>query len=199
MLRSAVVPLLRLILRIMGPGDPWERFPRRVPLRAFGLGAIRPFPWYFEGESLVAVTSVDEICAWLLGCEYVRDQELFHEPDFWQHPRTFERLRCGDCEDHALWAWRKLVELGLDAELVSGQWAQTCDGSGGHVWIRFRESGQEYILEAVSRTRERMVRPFEEARVDYVPHTGVDREFRSYAYYRALRSIAARPAPRPGA
>ena len=67
------------------------------------------------------------------------------------------------------------------------------------MWIRFREAGQEYILEAVSRTRERMVRPFEEARVEYVPHAGVDRAFRSYAYHGVLHSIAARPASRPSA
>src|SRR5205085_1473130 len=69
-----------------------------------------PFAWYFEGQSAVTVGSVDDVCEWLLECEYVHDPELFHEPDFWQHPRTFERLRKGDCEDHALWAWRKLVE-----------------------------------------------------------------------------------------
>src|SRR5690348_3236184 len=46
-------------------------------------------------------------------CEYVRDP--VHERDFWQHPKTFEQLRKGDCEDHALWAWRKLTELGISA------------------------------------------------------------------------------------
>ncbi len=33
----------------------------------------------------------------------------------------FRGKRRGDCKDHALWAWRKLNELGIAAELVCGQ------------------------------------------------------------------------------
>jgi predicted transglutaminase-like cysteine proteinase len=33
-----------------------------------------------------------------------------------EHPGAFERRRRGDCEDFALWAWRKLAEVGVDAE-----------------------------------------------------------------------------------
>ena len=43
--------------------------------------------------------------AWLLGCVYARDRDLFRNPDYWQHPCNFEGLRKGDCEDFALWAW----------------------------------------------------------------------------------------------
>ena len=73
--------------------DPWERLPYTVKARAFGRGSIHPFPWYFEGESAVDVKSLDDVCAWLMACQYVADPELFNESDFWQHPRTFERLR----------------------------------------------------------------------------------------------------------
>lgn len=143
---------------------------------------MHPFPWYFEGESIVQVTCVDDVCDWLLQCEYVRDPDLFNEADFWQHPRTFERLRQGDCEDYALWAWRKLVELGVEAELVSGTWHHPDGVSGGHVWIRYRHNGREFILEAVSRRREAMVRAFEDAKAEYIPHAGVDHAFQRHAY-----------------
>jgi hypothetical protein len=99
--------------------DAWERFDFDAPLHVFGNGSRHDFAWYFQGDSSVHVSSIDDVQDWLLGCEYVSDPELFNEPDFWQHPRTFEQLRRGDCEDHALWAWRKLVELGHDAHLVS--------------------------------------------------------------------------------
>ena len=69
----------------------------------------------------VPVQSIDDIVAWLQSCEYVTDLDLFHERDFWQHPGTFERLRRGDCEDFALWAWRKLAEVGIDAEFCVGR------------------------------------------------------------------------------
>jgi predicted transglutaminase-like cysteine proteinase len=148
---------------------------------------MHPFPWYFEGESIVQVTCVDDVCDWLLQCEYVRDPDLFNEADFWQHPRTFERLRQGDCEDYALWAWRKLVELGVEAELVSGTWHQPDGISGGHVWIRYRHNGREFILESVSRRRDGMVRSFEDAKAEYVPYAGVDHAFRLHAYSGYLR------------
>ena len=93
----------------------------RVPASAFGPGSQRPFAEYFEGESRVPVGSIDGIVAWLQTCEYVTDLELFHQPDVWLHPGAFERLRRGDCEDFALWAWRKLAEIGIDAEFCVGR------------------------------------------------------------------------------
>lgn len=181
-LRRALAPVKRLVARSTPAQDPWERLPYRPSPKAFPPGAVHPFPWYFEGESTVAVSGVDDLCDWLLDCEYVRDSELFNENDFWQHPRTFERLRQGDCEDYALWAWRKLVEMGIEAELVAGVWHPPNDASGGHVWVRYRYEGTEFILETVARTREHMVRTFESARAEYVPHAGVDHRFQLFAY-----------------
>ena len=45
---------------------------------------------------------LDDVFAWLAECRYETDTNLFHESDYWQHPRTFEQLRCGDCEDFAI-------------------------------------------------------------------------------------------------
>ena len=171
------------------PEDLWEPMPQRVPLQRFGAGAVRDFRWYFEGESSVRVSSVDEMCEWLLACEYVRDRDLFQETDFWQHPRTFEQLRKGDCEDHALWAWRKLVELGFDAELVTGE-AVRDDGSAiSHVWVLFTHEGVAHLLETTAGTREAMMRPVSEVRARYVPHWGItgQLESRGYAGYLARR------------
>ncbi|HEU4996892.1 MAG TPA: hypothetical protein VFT29_18875 [Gemmatimonadaceae bacterium] len=186
------MPLLRGLIRIVGVGDPWDRFPRRFPVRVFGTGSKREFRWYFEGHSSVDAQSLDDVCDWLLDCEYVSDPDLFHEPDFWQHPRTFERLKKGDCEDHALWAWRKLVELGFQAELMSGSWTQAPGEFGGHVWVRFRQENRDFVLEAVANSRERMVRPLEEVREEYEPHVGVDNEFNSYGYFGYLRELERR-------
>src|SRR5262245_50339945 len=154
--------------------------PSRVPTSRFGLGSTRRFEWYFEGTSVVAIASVEELCAWLLDCEYIADSELFQERDFWQHPRTFEQIRKGDCEDYALWAWRKLVELGMEAELVVGRWAATDPAlERHHAWVMFRKDGQEFVLESVARSADRMVRPLAEAHDEYVPHVGVDQRFQT--------------------
>jgi Bacterial transglutaminase-like cysteine proteinase BTLCP len=184
-----LAPLARLVTRRLPVRDAWERYDYRVPLSAFGSGNRHEFGWYFEGESSVAVASLDEVQEWLLACEYVQDESLFNEPDFWQHPRTFEQLRRGDCEDHALWAWRKLVELGYDADLVSGTVLRATEDTaerGGHVWVMLRENGERLVFEAVAKAKSRMVRPLEEVRDRYRPEFGVDRQRQRYAFNGAL-------------
>ena len=183
----------RFIARLLSPvadaflpavtvDDPWERFSMALPAHTFGPGSLHDFPWYFEGESRVRADSIEAVCEWLLGCEYVSDQELFNERDFWQHPRTFERLRQGDCEDHALWAWRKLVELGIDAELVSGKCNAREPNAGYHVWVVFRDAGAEFLLETAADCRASMIRPLAEVRDEYRPHVAVNARFETTAF-----------------
>src|SRR5580765_2937921 len=113
--------LKRLAARLFWHESVWEPVTMRVPASVFGPGSHQPFADYFQGESSVRVGSVEEIAAWLHTCEYVSDLELFREPDVWQHPAVFERRKRGDCEDFALWAWRKLAEIGVDAEFCVGR------------------------------------------------------------------------------
>ena len=180
-----LAPLARRLRRRSPREDPWGRFDYRVPLSAFGSGNQHDFAWYFQGESSVPVASLDEIQDWLIACEYVHDAVLFNEADFWQHPRTFEVLRRGDCEDHALWAWRKLVELGHDADLVSGTVLHGSEGSserGGHVWLLIRQDGEQFVFEAVAKAKDRMIRPLATVRDHYRPEFGVDRHKKPYAF-----------------
>ncbi len=193
--RVLLEPFIRLALRLIPVGDPWRRFARRVPLSLYGTGSQRDFGWYLEGESRVAVASVEEIQDWLLGCEYADDRELFHEHDFWQHPRTFEHLRRGDCEDHALWAWRKLVELGLDAELVSGRRLSTSganEPASGHVWVLLTRGSETVVFETVSKTRKDMLRPLSEVRTEYRPEVGVNGGRKRFAYRGYLLTLRER-------
>jgi len=90
-----------------------------------------------------------------------RDASLFRESDYWQHPHTFEQLRRGDCEDFALWAWRKLIEIGIDADLVIGRRVPPQSENSRHAWILFRRGGDEFLFEPVLCHRERSeaVRP----------------------------------------
>jgi hypothetical protein len=175
-------PLHRLIVVHTTVTDPWEPASSFLirPDR-FGAGSRKPFSWYFEGQSNVVVKDVVEICEWLTGCQYVRDSDLFREPDYWQHPLTFEQLRKGDCEDHALWAWRKMVELGVAAHFYVGQWRQDDDRTGFHAWVVFEKDGSTFLLEPVIKDVTRLVRPLDEARRDYVPHFSVDASFKMCA------------------
>jgi hypothetical protein len=154
-----------------------------VPAAAFGPESRAQFAQYFEGESTVRVRSLDDIVAWLLDCEYVTDAELFHEPDLWQHPSAFEQLRRGDCEDFALWAWRKLAEIGIDAEFYVGR---VCCGDASadwqHAWVVYRVNGTDYFFEPAARSRAQMIRLLADVMDDYVPHFAVDRRLRTSAF-----------------
>lgn len=171
-------PLLDRTVRF---DDPWERVACDVPLHRFGSGAQHDFPWYFDGASTVEASTVDAAQAWLLDCAYARDPDLFREADFWQHPCTFEQLRRGDCEDFALWTWRRLVELGYDADLVAGHCAWWREASG-HAWVVFHHDGTPHLFDPVLRDPARMIRPLDAVRDRYCPEVAVDRHFHRYAY-----------------
>jgi hypothetical protein len=183
-LRRLLSPLLRLAARLAGRESAWERVTMRVPASVFGPGSHQPFAEYFEGASSVRVRSIDDIVAWLQTCEYVTDLELFHERDFWQHPSAFERLRRGDCEDFALWAWRKLAEVGIDAEFYVGRviCADRPEIDRQHAWVVYRVNGTAFLFEPAARTPSRMIRPLADAMGEYVPHFAVNHRFDTNAF-----------------
>lgn len=193
------MPIVRLLVRLTPLDDPWERHPRAIEPHWFGAGSQRDFRWYFEGASGVQAASVDDICQWLLECRYVTDPAQFNSADHWQHPTVFEAMRQGDCEDYALWAWRKLAELGIEAELVSGK-RIVSEGEGhSHAWVLFRDRDTEFVLEAVSHTRERMVLPADEVRDEYRPHVGINTRFETTmfgGYLLTMQEKRKRPASR---
>lgn len=189
-------PFWRLLLRAIPAPDPWERVGYRVPVRKFGPGSTHDFAWYFQGTSSVSVSSLDDIENWLLGCEYVSDPDLFRVDDYWQHPQTFEQIRRGDCEDYALWAWRKLIELGYDADLVEGRclpWSPGADGNERtHAWVIFRREGESYLFETTCKTKQQMVRRLADVADVYRPEIGVDRNRKSFAFGGALVTMRER-------
>lgn len=159
----------------------WEWRHQNIPLRFYGGGADRKFEDYFSGKSGVPVSTVGDVVEWLLGCDYVSDPQQFNKRDYWQHPVEFEKSRKGDCEDFALWTWRKLVELGHDAEFMVGKWIH--DGRvGTHAWVFLRHEGEEYVFETTGRTVERIIKPHEDVLDNYVPFAAVDRELRKKVY-----------------
>jgi predicted transglutaminase-like cysteine proteinase len=179
------LPLFRIAYRYVDrDNDPWVTLAQDLPHEIFGPGSIQPFSWYFEGPSEVEVRNLDEVQSWLAGCQTVSDEELFRVEDYWQHPRTFEQLRRGDCEDHALWAWRKLTELGLDTEFVAGRarTTSTTDEFSGHAWLQIRLDEEITVFETVAKSTEPMLLPLETARQFYRPHVSINGKFQGRLY-----------------
>lgn len=164
-------PYARLVAEWVDHEDVWSF--QEVELEPRWLGSRYDFWHYLDGESNVPVESVSDICLWLTECDKRSDLELFRERDYWQHPTTFEQLRTGDCEDHALWAWRKLGELGIPAQFVIGRWQWKPESPSFHAWVTYEDDSGFHLLESMSVELEGMVRPLASAASDYVPHLSV--------------------------
>ena len=180
--RWILAPLYRLGLLLAPIDDPWERLDTAPRLQMYSAGARLDFQHYLAGPSSVTVKSIDDVMDWLLGCEYQEDEVLFAEADFWQHPTTFERLRAGDCEDFALWAWRKLIDLGVDADFVVGYCVRDGELEARHAWVMYRHDGVEYLFEPGSRSRERMIYVANDVRDRYIPQFGSNRAGKRFAF-----------------
>ena len=166
-------PIVRLSWRHKDEKDYWRSLEHPVPLMMFGAGCRNDFTWYLDGESHVTPNSLADICRWLSGCTYVDDWTLFRTDDFWQHPATFEQIRKGDCEDHALWAWRNLRRLGFDTEFMVGECLAGAT-AGQHAWVVFQNGQGQFLLESVAGDPQQMILPLRQARPLYRPHFGVD-------------------------
>ncbi len=110
------------------------------------------------------------------------DPQLFGCADYWQHPCAFEQSRAGDCEDFALWAWRKMVHLGYDAEFIAGRIVDACGEHRGHTWILFRSDGTVFLFDPVLAQRALMVMPLRMVRDSYIPEVSVGPDLKRYAY-----------------
>lgn len=187
-LRPLFRPIFRLALRYT---DPWEHVRVGPPLAYFGAGSERPFSWYLEGPSSVVVQSLDEVCEWLRDCAYplALDEASAVRSHGWPHPSEFEISRVGTCLDHSLWAWRKLVELGYEANFVVGRVVTAGAPNAWHAWVIFLDDGEDFVLETLARDRDAMVRLVVDVRANYVPMFGANRHGRSFMYGGCLHEM----------
>lgn len=191
-LRRGTSDFLRLTRFFQSQADPWERLAIRVAAPAFGLASKRQFLDYLDGPSRVSIASLEDLCDWLRECEALDDQTLFFQADFWQHPVTFEHLRKGDCEDHALWAWRQLHRLGFPALFMAGLWEDTA-----HAWVTFQDGDVPVLLESTAKTGP-LLHPLPSVRDRYCPALAVDVNGGTYVYQGYPRFLdAARPTRPP--
>ena len=107
------------------PGESARYEGKRV--RRARLGNTHPWNRYFNRSLRFQAASIQEIATFLRGCEYRRDRQTRSQRDFWEPPDVFEKRKRGDCEDHALWAWRQLTDLGHRSRFVLSE---------GHAWVQ---------------------------------------------------------------
>jgi hypothetical protein len=113
-------------------------------LRHKGPHPTFPIGRYVSQPLTVTCNTMQDVRAFLIGCKYVSDKELFGKDEYWQPPEEFEKRKKGDCEDFALWTWRQLLNLGYDARFIGG----SCGRYGeGHAWVEYFHDGKCYLLE----------------------------------------------------
>jgi hypothetical protein len=179
---------IRLDVEALAKRHPWDRLEFTPPLRAFGPGAHDDFPAYLTGASRVDIRNPMDVASWLLQCRYAHDEHLLAEVDHWQHPCTFELVRSGDCEDYALWGWRKLVEAGYRAEFVVGTLRRPDTGHPRHAWVVFEAQGEEYVLDGVQPSLPRIIRPRRVVESDYIPEVGAAVDARRFTFAGLFRT-----------
>ena len=103
-----------------------------------------PMGRYVSQPLTIQCTTIGEIRAFLMGCRYVSDEELFGKRDYWQPPEEFEKRKMGDCEDFALWTWRQLLNLGFEARFIGGSSTRYGDG---HAWVEYIKDGKCFLVE----------------------------------------------------
>jgi hypothetical protein len=185
------------------PRDPWHRVEIPVDFRLLARGAPASFLAFFERECPLRLPNLEAVCDWLHACRFDSDRSQFGVSEHWQHPADFEARRCGDCEDHALWAWRKLVGLGLDAEFVMGRCNPAPETRWcNHAWLHVHIGPKLVILETTATRRQAMIVPWDQARHSHLPTASIDHEFRTYAfanYFHVLATFRAMAVPHTSA
>jgi hypothetical protein len=132
-----------MISELPGGSTHWEGQRRRKA----NLGNTHPWNRYFNKPLKTKPKTLAEIETFLMKCKYLSDQKTRSQSDFWEPPDVFEKRRTGDCEDHAIWAWRHLDSLGYKSRLVIGKYNEW------HAWVHIFVNGRAYLLEATQKCR----------------------------------------------
>ena len=119
--------------------------------------------------ALRPVTRWEEVQDFLRLCLYAKDSEVHGRQEVWIHPEDFERIRAGDCEDHALWAWVQFVRIGWDARFTAG----LLEG-GGHGWITVFRDDEILLCESTAKKRAPFLFAPGSGRTRYEPLWSVD-------------------------
>lgn len=177
--------LLRQFVKLCGgtgTRETWGRSPFPVPSRYFSDSPILSFKEYLSAPTGVSLSGLEDLCAWLHQCVYVSDEERHGHVDVWQSPQEFEGTREGDCEDHALWAWRQCKALDIRAEFVVGRYVNSNGRVERHAWVHVFRDDVLYVLEATSKSHP-MLRPLDASiQRMYRPECSVDFHGKTYAF-----------------
>jgi hypothetical protein len=106
--------------------------------------------------------------------KYQRDDRLFNgKMDVWQTSQGAFLRGKGDCEDHSVILADWLIDMGLDARVVLGDYK-----GSGHAWVVVLDETRFFLLEPTAKHKSRRWRHFPLARLitDYHPRIMFNRD-----------------------
>jgi hypothetical protein len=106
------------------------------------LANTHPWNRYFNRPLRRKPTTLHDLARFLSGCRYLSDRRSRSRDDYWEPPDEFEIRRKGDCDDHAVYAWRVLTDLGYATRLILGEFRGEC-----HAWVHVAVHGRYYLIE----------------------------------------------------
>lgn len=130
-----------MISQLEGDDETWKGERRKH----VDLGNTFSWKRFFRKPLTETPKTLSDIEAFLTSCTYLSDEETRGCADYWEPPDIFEERKTGDCEDHAIWAWRQLHDMGIRSRLVLG----LC--KTGHAWVHIFVNGRVYLLEATQK------------------------------------------------
>lgn len=171
----------KLLYSYRGEDDNW--FSQVVGFSLYSLGGNcnKDMAWYLTGDSEVHISSVKELCEWLFSCEYISWEGQDRKTLDWQHPLDFEKEKKGNCVDFSLWAWRRLIELDVKVELFAGEWIRL-GKKKQYFWVVFESDGEKYLIDTVSKDKEKMLYRLESVKNIYIPWASVDNDMECRLY-----------------
>jgi hypothetical protein len=184
-MQRPLLQILDLLTHHYGYKRTYQKTAEPIPHTLFANGSHHPFSWYLQRPSTIPVQNLTDIANWLIGCRYAYDMDQFGRADYWLHPSEFEERRQGDCEDHALWAWRKLIELGYPTEFVVGEAKWSAEKPPEpHAWVTYQADGVTWLLEATS--KQNPIRLYSDVQDQYHPLYSVDHTQQTYRHTRYI-------------
>lgn len=104
---------------------------------------------------------------------YLKDSAQYGLNEIWQNSAQAYLNTRGDCEDHALLLTDWLIESGVDARVVLGDYK-----GEGHAWVVAFMEGEAFLLEATSKRRHRSWNAYPKTVLStgYQPRTMFNRE-----------------------
>jgi hypothetical protein len=184
--RVTVLPFMSRRAADFTIGDRYEQTRMPVPPARYGAPHKRAFADYLAGPSTVDAQSFESIEEFLRGCTYVDSPSRAN--DWTKLTAEFESTRVGNCLDHSLWAWRKMIELGYDAELVIGLSHPNRQAVRRHAWVAFHTETEHVYIETTEKRPDVIMFRVVEPDVDeYWPEVGVRHDCQRVGYNGMIR------------